>query len=167
MLSVFQEKLLRNPLNLVAGLYEVLGEPLVLGVGCVIQVVGPSGSGKTTTIVKVVRSLRELGFKVAVLKHTHHEIDVPGKDSWRFLEEGGAEASIVVRGDGERVAIFTRLSLEDILEVLRLSFDVVLVEGFSRGLPREPDATLTTTDPGFSDAKLIETIMRVCGARRG
>ena len=136
-------------------------------VGCVIQVVGPSGSGKTTTIVKVVRRLRRMGFRVAVLKHTHHDIDVPGKDSWRFLEEGGADASIVVRGGGERVAVFTRLSLEDVLEVLRLSFDIVLVEGFSRGLPREPDAVLATTDPGFSDAKLLETIMRVCGAERG
>ena len=133
--------------------------------GCIVQVVGPSGTGKTTTIVKVVKTLKGMGLRVAVLKHTHHDIDVPGKDSWRFLEEGGADASIVVKGRGERVAVFTRLDFSSILEALRLSFDVIIVEGFSRGIPQKPEAILNTTDPDFSDAKLLETVVRACRVR--
>gem|GEM_PF-2022164 len=37
---------------------------------CIVQLVGPSGSGKTRVIVSVSRRLKNLGFKVAVVKHT-------------------------------------------------------------------------------------------------
>ncbi len=98
---------------------------------CILQLVGPSGSGKTTVIVNVSRKLKALGFKVAVLKHTHHQIDVPGKDSWRFLEEGGVEYVVVLRGSGERIAVFTRdTSLDEVIEDLSTKVDVILVEGF-------------------------------------
>jgi len=98
---------------------------------CVVQFIGPSGSGKTSYIVALSRILKSHGLRVAVLKHTHHSVDVPGKDSWRFVEEGGADYSIVVRGSGDRVAIFTRdKSLESIVEWLEGRVDVVLVEGF-------------------------------------
>jgi len=97
---------------------------------CVVQLVGPSGSGKTTVIVEVSRRLKMMGYKVAVLKHTHHDIDVPGKDSWRFLEEGGVDYSIVFRGSGDRVAIFTKQSLEKLVEEIEGKVNVILVEGF-------------------------------------
>jgi molybdopterin-guanine dinucleotide biosynthesis protein B len=98
---------------------------------CILQVIGPSGSGKTTVLVEVSRRLKTMGFKVLVLKHTHHDIDVPGKDSWRFLEEGGADYAIVFRGSGERVAVFTKdRSLEELVEEATSKVDVILVEGF-------------------------------------
>lgn len=98
---------------------------------CVAQLVGPSGSGKTSSIIAIARILKSMGFKVAVLKHTHHSIDVPGKDSWRFVEEGGVDYAIVFKGGGERVAIFTRdKSLESIIEEVSRVVDVILVEGF-------------------------------------
>ncbi|MEN2999040.1 MAG: molybdopterin-guanine dinucleotide biosynthesis protein B [Acidilobaceae archaeon] len=96
---------------------------------CIVQVVGPSNTGKTASIVAAGRNLRSMGLKVAVMKHTHHEIDVPQKDSWRFLEEGGVELVAVVKGRGERVALFaSNLLLSDVLALLKA--DVILVEGF-------------------------------------
>jgi len=98
---------------------------------CIVQLVGPSGSGKTTVIVSVSRRLKNLGFKVAVVKHTHHHVDVPGKDSWRFLEEGGADYAIVFKGSGERIATFTKdKSLEELIKEATNKVDVILVEGF-------------------------------------
>lgn len=98
---------------------------------CIVQLVGPSGSGKTTVIVSVSRRLKNLGFKVAVVKHTHHHVDVPGKDSWRFIEEGGADYAVVLRGSGERVAVFTGdQSIDRVVGELSKTVDVILVEGF-------------------------------------
>ena len=53
---------------------------------------GNSGSGKTTLLEKVVRELKERGYRVAVIKHSHHsfELDIPGKDTWRFAAAGNA-----------------------------------------------------------------------------
>ena len=98
---------------------------------CIVQLVGPSGSGKTTVIVSVSRRLKNLGFKVAVVKHTHHHVDVPGKDSWRFIEEGGADYAIVFKGSGERIATFTKdKSLEELIKEATNKVDVILLEGF-------------------------------------
>ncbi len=128
---------------------------------CVVQVVGPSGSGKTRAIVGAVRELKSMGLRVAVLKHTHHDVDVPWKDSWRFLEEGGADASILVKGEGERVAVFTRMGLGEVLGLLRLSFDVVLVEGFS-SKPLEADAVVDSRELGGSSDKLLKLVAEAC-----
>lgn len=97
---------------------------------CVVKVVGPSGSGKTSAIVAASRILKGRGLRVAVVKHTHHDIDTPGKDSWRFLEEGGVDFSVVVKGGGERVAFFTSMKPWEVLELIGGLVDVVLVEGF-------------------------------------
>ncbi|MCS7107513.1 MAG: molybdopterin-guanine dinucleotide biosynthesis protein B [Acidilobaceae archaeon] len=96
---------------------------------CVVQVLGPSNTGKTTSIVAASKSLRAMGLRVAVVKHTHHEVDTPQKDSWRFLEEGGANVVAVVKGRGERTALFIPdLSLDELMGLLKV--DVILVEGF-------------------------------------
>ena len=129
---------------------------------CAVQVVGPSGSGKTTAIVEAARRLSEAGVRVAVLKHTHHSIDVPGKDSWRFLEEGGALASILVRGEGERVALFTRLPPEALLQLLSGLFDAVIIEGF-KGVALAP-----RVEPGPGAAeRIVSLVMECLRERRG
>ncbi len=62
--------------------------------------VAPSGTGKTTLLSKVVTSLTERGLRCAVLKATHHRIqlDVPGKDSYRFADAGALSVGVVGPG---------------------------------------------------------------------
>ena len=45
-----------------------------------VSFVGNSGSGKTTLLEKVIRELKERGYRVAVIKHSHHgfELDIAG-----------------------------------------------------------------------------------------
>jgi len=61
---------------------------------------GWSGSGKTSLIESVVPHLCKKGLKVAVLKHTDHEIQVdhPGKDSDRLFRSG---ADVFLKGSQE------------------------------------------------------------------
>jgi molybdopterin-guanine dinucleotide biosynthesis protein B len=62
-----------------------------------IHVVGRKNSGKTTLIVDLVQHLRLLGYQVGTVKHTHHrhELDTPGKDSYRHRVAGSAVTAII------------------------------------------------------------------------
>jgi molybdopterin-guanine dinucleotide biosynthesis protein B len=56
----------------------------------IVSIVGKSGSGKTTLIEKLIAELTRRGWRVATLKHSHHDfrIDQEGKDSWRHRQAG-------------------------------------------------------------------------------
>ncbi len=55
-----------------------------------VHVVGGKNHGKTTLIVDLTRALGAKGLRVGTIKHTHHhhELDTPGKDSFRHREAG-------------------------------------------------------------------------------
>ncbi len=92
----------------------------------IIQVVGASGSGKTFVLERAIRRLRAEGYRVAALKHSHHPIDVRGKDTDRLRRSGANPVLFVSRG----WALFASGEPWDLLPTLPV--DVVLVEGYHR-----------------------------------
>lgn len=97
---------------------------------------GYSGSGKTTLMEGVIPLMVSQGWRVSVIKHTHHAVDLdrPGKDSFRHRAAGASE---VLLASERRWALLHELrdEPEPELSVLleRLSpCDLVLVEGFKR-----------------------------------
>ena len=74
----------------------------------IVSVVGRSNSGKTTLVVKLLRELKQRGYRVATIKHSDHdfEIDRPGKDTWGHYEAG---ADIVVISTPAKMAMIERL----------------------------------------------------------
>lgn len=102
--------------------------------GAVIGIVGRSGSGKTTLLEYLVGRLAEQGYKVNVIKHSHHDLELepPGKDSARLRRAGAAEVMVAspfryaivheLRGAPE-------LGLDEQLARLAPA-DLTLVEGF-------------------------------------
>lgn len=93
-----------------------------------------SNSGKTTLIEKIVTLLKGRGLRVAVVKHASKgfDLDVPGKDSWRF-REAGAE-TVVLMGAGRMAIMKTLLrepSPEDLIRAAG-DVDIVLFEGFKQ-----------------------------------
>lgn len=102
---------------------------------------GYSGSGKTTLIERLIPYFTGEGYRIALIKHAHHDfdIDVPGKDSWRHRRAGARE---VLVSSGQRWALMHELadegepSLTEHLE--RLSpCDIVFVEGYkSEPIPK-------------------------------
>lgn len=62
-----------------------------------IHIIGRKNSGKTTLLVDLVREFTRRGLRVGTIKHTHHqhELDAPGKDSYRHREAGAAIVGIL------------------------------------------------------------------------
>jgi molybdopterin-guanine dinucleotide biosynthesis protein MobB len=96
-----------------------------------------SGTGKTTLLTAVIPLLRQRGYRVAMIKHAHHQFDIdqPGKDSYE-LRKAGAEQMLVA--SSKRWALMVENtddshdpSLQDLVNRLDpAAADIILVEGF-------------------------------------
>jgi len=97
--------------------------------------VGRSNTGKTTVIERLIPILNERGLKVAVIKHHTHDfdIDIPGKDTYRYKQAGASTSILVSPG---KIALVEDTSEELALEVIINRYvrdvDLLLIEGFKR-----------------------------------
>lgn len=106
-------------------------------------IVGKKNSGKTTLVVALVAELASRGWRIATIKHGHHdfEMDEPGRDSWRHFHEGGALATVMA-GAG-KIGMVMRMEGEPDPERLVAElfagrgYHLVLIEGYKTGaLPK-------------------------------
>jgi molybdopterin-guanine dinucleotide biosynthesis protein B len=108
-----------------------------------VAVVGSRKSGKTATVEILVRGLTERGYRVATAKHIPEAgftIDTAGKDTWRHAEAG---ARTVVSVAPKEVAVIkkvdtTKYDLGAIIEEFRNSMDIIVLEGFSTLIAKNP-----------------------------
>lgn len=99
----------------------------------VISFVGKSSSGKTTLLEKTIAELKKRGYKVAIVKHSHHkdDLDTAAKDTWRFTKAGSEFSAI---NSLDHLAIYRRMDNyfdpQDIANYVLWDFDIILTEGF-------------------------------------
>lgn len=131
----------------------------------VFGITGWKNVGKTTLTVRLVEELTRRGWRVATVKHAHHDFDIDreGTDSWRHRKAGAGEVAIV---SGRRWALMHELADEDeppltaILE--RLSpCDIVLVEGYKREGHRKIEARRTEGRAGEPLSRADPSIVAV------
>ncbi|MBX3418288.1 MAG: molybdopterin-guanine dinucleotide biosynthesis protein B [Pirellulaceae bacterium] len=100
-----------------------------------IHIVGRKNNGKTQLVVDLVRELTAQSFRVATIKHTHHqhELDTPGKDSWQHRQAGAAMVGVLSHN---LTALFVPIEPQDggddrydLLAPMFAGCDLVLVEG--------------------------------------
>jgi len=62
-----------------------------------LHVIGGKSHGKTTLVVELIKEFARRGIPVGTIKHTHHhhELDVPGKDSYRHRMAGATAVGIL------------------------------------------------------------------------
>lgn len=100
----------------------------------IIGIAGWKKSGKTTLTLRLIEEFSRRGFKVASVKHAHHEFQIDNEetDSARHRRAGAGEVAIV---SGARWAIVHELKqepepdFEEIISWLSPS-DIVIVEGY-------------------------------------
>ena len=104
--------------------------------GRVFGITGWKNSGKTTLTERLIAELTSRGWRVATVKHAHHDFDTDkeGTDSFRHRLAGATEVAIV---SDRRWALMHELrgDNEPLLETMlaRMSpCDIVLVEGYKR-----------------------------------
>lgn len=99
----------------------------------IISIVGKSGSGKTTLLEGLLAELKKRGYKVAIVKHSHHadDLDTAAKDTWRFTRAGSELSAI---NSLDHLAIYRRMDNyfdpQDISSFVLWDFDLILTEGF-------------------------------------
>ncbi|MDD3829061.1 MAG: molybdopterin-guanine dinucleotide biosynthesis protein B [Anaerolineae bacterium] len=123
----------------------------------VVCIVGRSKSGRTTLLEKLVREMKQRGYRVGTIKHHSHpgfELDRPGKDTWRHAEAGSDH---VVIAAPDKVASIRRVDREPTLDEITATMtdvDVVLTEGYLRSgrykieVVRAARATEPICEPG-------------------
>jgi len=101
----------------------------------VVCIVGQSGSGKTTYIEKLIGEIKKRGYRLAVIKHHPHDfdIDVEGKDSWRYMQ-AGSDAAVV--SAPHKVGLIKNVDHDLVPDELKKlvggGFNIVIIEGFKK-----------------------------------
>ena len=101
----------------------------------VVAIVGRSKSGRTTLMEKLIRELKQRGYRVGTVKHHAHagfEVDRPGKDTWRHAQAGSDH---VVIAAPDKIASIRRVDREPTLDEIVATMtdvDIVLTEGYLR-----------------------------------
>jgi molybdopterin-guanine dinucleotide biosynthesis protein B len=115
-----------------------------------IHIVGRKNAGKTTLVCELVRELSRRGFRVATVKHTHHnhELDTPGKDSHQHRASGAAGVGIL---SPHMAAAFVPSPKDDAdgyacFNIMFNSCDVILVEGDLQTAAPKIEVWRATTD---------------------
>ena len=132
----------------------------------IISIVGLKNTGKTSLTGKIIKELTNREFKVASIKHSHHqmEMDHEGTDTYKQMEAGSG--FVVGIGGRTYFNINERFDLERILFLIKLieNPDFVVIEGF-KAYPYAKIATceevkdiletLFVNECGYNDASLI------------
>ena len=104
----------------------------------IVAIVGYSKSGKTTLLEKIIPVLKNKGYRIGTIKHSHHDVDIDqrGKDSFRH-KKAGAETVIVA---SVKSLVMIKNDADDKLSTLVKYFtdmNLILAEGFkNRGVPK-------------------------------
>ncbi|KUO60395.1 MAG: molybdopterin-guanine dinucleotide biosynthesis protein MobB [Gracilibacter sp. BRH_c7a] len=104
---------------------------------CVVS--ASSGTGKTTFLERLIKEVVDRGYRVGTIKSDAHgfEMDVPGKDTWKF-SQAGAKATAIIGPDKFAVIHKTnqRKELDEVIAMIE-DVDIILIEGYKTStLPR-------------------------------
>lgn len=102
----------------------------------VICIVGNSKTGKTRLMEVLIKELKNRGFRVGALKYHNHgdfEIDIEGKDTWKYSEAGAD--TVAITSSVKFAVIKNQNVTTDIDEICEQYFgdtQVVLADGFTQ-----------------------------------
>ena len=100
----------------------------------IVGIVGWKNSGKTYFAGKIINKLKTKNYRVASIKHAHHEFDIDHKNTDSYIHREAGSSQVIISSSKRWVKI-TELNnskeqtLNDLLNQLSET-DIVIVEGF-------------------------------------
>ena len=100
----------------------------------IIGIVGWKNSGKTYFVSNIIKKLKLKNYRVASIKHAHHEFDIDHKNTDSYIHREAGSSQVIVSSSKRWVKI-TELNnskeqtLSDLINQLS-DTDIVVVEGF-------------------------------------
>lgn len=101
----------------------------------VICIVGKSKTGKSGLMERLIKELKSRGLRVGALKYHKHgdfEIDIEGKDTWKYAKAG---ADAVAISSSVKLAVIRKveeeMGIDDICNAYFSDSDIVLADGFT------------------------------------
>jgi len=94
-------------------------------------VAAQSETGKTTILENLLPVLKHRGLRVAALKgHLHHyDLDLPGKDSWRFTKAGAEVSGLTTPDSYILIGSSSSKSGNDAAAEMLRDMDLIIIEG--------------------------------------
>ncbi|MEM1541610.1 MAG: molybdopterin-guanine dinucleotide biosynthesis protein B [Ignisphaera sp.] len=87
-----------------------------------------SGVGKTFIASQVVAKLKNRGYRVGVIKHCTHGIEIEDKDTHKYLHSG---ADTVVASSASLGIIYQRIWIDSLIDNIKyIKTPIIMVEGF-------------------------------------
>ena len=102
----------------------------------IIGLVGWKDSGKTFLAQKIITKLVLLNYRVASIKHAHHEFDIDKPNTDSFLHRKAGSQQVII-SSSKKWAKITELkdqkekTLDELIDQLE-NIDIVIVEGFKK-----------------------------------
>jgi cyclic pyranopterin monophosphate synthase len=132
-------------------------------------VAAQSDTGKTTVIEKLLPELKARGFRVAALKGNlhHHDLDLPGKDSWRYAQAGAEVAGFTTPKSFLLHGVTEQARSDKAVATLLRDLDLILIEGNKKSSNPKIEIVRSAINPKpllpagtvaiFSDLKNIDS----------
>ena len=114
----------------------------------IIGIVGWKNSGKTFLVSKIINKLKTKNYRVASIKHAHHEFDIDHKNTDSYIHREAGSSQVIVSSSKRWVKITElenseELSLNTLINQLNET-DIVIVEGFKN--ENHPKIEIIKTD---------------------
>jgi molybdopterin-guanine dinucleotide biosynthesis protein B len=131
----------------------------------VICIVGKSKSEKTKLMEVLIKELKNLGLRVGAIKYHKHgdfDMDIEGKDSWKYAKAG---ADAVAISSSVKFAFIKKaekgMEIDEICDKYFPDIDIVLADGFT--LSDKPRIIVADSDEEVSIFKRGCPVIAVAG----
>tara|TARA_Y100000768_G_C23961551_1_gene675666 strand:+ start:80 stop:565 length:486 start_codon:yes stop_codon:yes gene_type:complete len=114
----------------------------------IVGIIGWKNSGKTHVASKIIKKLKIKNYRVASIKHAHHEFDIDHKNTDSYIHREAGSTQVIVSSSKRWVKI-TELNnsseptLYELIDQLSET-DIVIVEGFKN--ENHPKIEIIKTD---------------------
>ena len=131
----------------------------------IICIVGKSKNGKSGLMEGLIKELKSRGLRVGALKYHKHgdfEIDIEGKDTWKYANAG---ADTVAISSSVKLAVIRKveeeMGIDDICNTYFSDSDIVLADGFT--LSDKPRIIVADSEEDIEQCRRGRTVVAVAG----